>query len=51
MLEEMHQTEEWQQALEDNGWIDEFKTGDDVTAFLEEQDERVATTREELDLL
>jgi putative tricarboxylic transport membrane protein len=51
MLEEMHDTPEWQQALEDNGWIDEFKTGDDFTQFLEEQDERVATTLEELELL
>ncbi|WP_416953411.1 Bug family tripartite tricarboxylate transporter substrate binding protein [Nocardioides sp. T5] len=51
MLEEMHETPEWQQALEDNGWIDEFKTGDDFTQFLEEQDQRVATTLEELDLL
>jgi putative tricarboxylic transport membrane protein len=51
MLEEMHQTEEWQQALDDNGWIDEFKTGDDFTRFLQEQDERVSTTLEELDLL
>ena len=51
MLEEMHETPEWQQALEDNGWIDEFKTGDDFTQFLREQDERVATTLEELDLL
>ncbi|NYE34980.1 putative tricarboxylic transport membrane protein [Nocardioides cavernae] len=51
MLEEMHETPEWRQALEDNGWIDEFKTGDEFTAFLQEQDERVATTLEELDLL
>jgi putative tricarboxylic transport membrane protein len=51
MLEEMHETPEWQQALEDNGWIDEFKTGDEFTQFLREQDERVATTLEELDLL
>lgn len=51
MLEEMRDTPEWQQALEDNGWIDEFKTGDDFDTFLREQDERVATTLEELDLL
>ena len=51
MLEEMHDTPEWQQALEDNGWIDEFKTGDEFDTFLQEQDERVATTLEELDLL
>ena len=51
MLEEMHDTPEWRQALEDYGWIDEFKTGDDFDTFLQEQDERVATTLEELDLL
>ena len=51
MLEEMHETPEWRQALEDYGWIDEFKTGDEFTTFLHEQDERVATTLEELDLL
>jgi tripartite-type tricarboxylate transporter receptor subunit TctC len=51
MLEEMHESPEWQQALEDYGWIDEFKTGDDFDTFLQEQDERVATTLEELDLL
>ena len=51
MLEEMHDTPEWKQALEDNGWIDEFKTGDEFTTCLQEQAERVATTLEELDLL
>ncbi|MBC2933325.1 tripartite tricarboxylate transporter substrate binding protein [Nocardioides sp. zg-1228] len=50
-LEAMHATPEWQRALEENGWIDEFKTGDDFATFLREQDERVATTLEELDLL
>jgi putative tricarboxylic transport membrane protein len=51
MLEEMRQTPEWQQALEDNGWIDDFKTGEEFTAFLQDQDQRVATTLEELELL
>jgi putative tricarboxylic transport membrane protein len=51
MLEEMHESPEWQQALEDNGWIDAFTTGDDFTAFLEEQDARVADTLKELELL
>ncbi|WP_235734753.1 Bug family tripartite tricarboxylate transporter substrate binding protein [Nocardioides alcanivorans] len=50
-LEEMHRSPEWKQALKDNKWTDEFKTGDDFTAFLEEQDERVAETLEELGLL
>ncbi len=51
LLQEMHDSPEWQQALEDHGWIDAFRTGDGFTAFLEEQDERVATTLKELDLL
>jgi putative tricarboxylic transport membrane protein len=49
-LEEMHGTDEWQQALEDNGWIDAFKTGDDFTQLLEQEDARVASTLEELGL-
>lgn len=50
-LTEMHDSPEWQQTLADNGWIDAFRTGDDFEAFLLEQDERVASTLEELDLL
>ena len=47
-LEEMHDSPEWQQALEDNGWIDTFRTGDEFDIFLEEQDARVASTLKEL---
>jgi len=50
-MEEMHDSPEWQQALVDNGWIDEFKTGDEFTTFLEEQDARVASTLDELGLM
>ncbi|MBB6629600.1 tripartite tricarboxylate transporter substrate binding protein [Nocardioides sp. KIGAM211] len=50
-LQEMHDSPEWQQALEDNGWIDAFRTGDDFEAFLEEQDARVASTLKELGLI
>ncbi len=39
-LEEMHDTPEWQQALEDNGWGDEFVTGDEFGQFLEDEDAR-----------
>ncbi|RJS44998.1 Bug family tripartite tricarboxylate transporter substrate binding protein [Nocardioides cavernaquae] len=51
LLEEMHDSPEWQAALKEKGWIDAFRTGDDFTAFLEDQDERVSTTLEELGLL
>lgn len=50
-LEEMHDSPGWQKALQDYGWIDSFKTGDEFTAFLKEQDERVASTLKELGLL
>ena len=50
-LEEMHETEEWQEQLETNGWTDDFKVGDDFTTFIEEQDARVSGTLEELGLI
>jgi putative tricarboxylic transport membrane protein len=51
LLQEMHDTPEWRKALEENGWIDDFKTGDEFEAFLVEQDARVADTLKELELL
>ncbi len=51
LLEEMHASPQWQEALETNGWIDAFRTGDEFGEFLREQDERVARTLEELGLL
>jgi putative tricarboxylic transport membrane protein len=50
-LEEMHDTEEWQETLATNGWTDDFKTGDEFAAFIEEQDDRVSGTLEELGLI
>lgn len=50
-LEEMHDSDEWAATLEQYGWTDDFKTGEDFVAFLEEQDERVSGTLEELGLL
>lgn len=50
-LSQMHDSPEWQQVLSDNGWTDAFVTGDEFEAFLVEQDERVATTLKELELL
>ena len=50
-LEEMHDSQEWQDALKKNGWTDDFKTGAEFTRFLEEQDARVADTLKELGLI
>jgi putative tricarboxylic transport membrane protein len=50
-LQEMHDTDAWADALEQYGWTDDFKTGEDFVEFLEEQDQRVSGTLEDLGLL
>jgi putative tricarboxylic transport membrane protein len=50
-LEEMHDTEQWQEQLETNGWTDDFKVGDEFTTFIEEQDQRVSGTLQGLGLI
>ncbi len=50
-LETMHDSQGWQDALDENGWTDDFKTGDDFATFIDEQDQRVSGTLEELGLL
>lgn len=50
LFTEMHETPEWQEALERNGWSDNFATGQEFEDFLVEQDDRVASTLEELGL-
>jgi len=50
-LEAMHDTDGWREQLTQNGWTDDFKTGDDFTTFIEEQDDRVSGTLQELGLI
>ena len=50
LVTEMHETKEWQDALETNGWSDNFATGKEFEDFLAEQDARVADTLKELGL-
>ena len=51
VVTEMHDSDEWADVLESNGWTDAFATGDEFTDFLTEQDERVATVLESLGLV
>lgn len=51
VLEEMHGTQQWQEALVKNGWTDAFMTGADFEQFLIDQDNRVSSTLTELGLL
>jgi putative tricarboxylic transport membrane protein len=37
----MHDSPEWQQALESNGWTDFFKTGDEFSTFLNDEITRI----------
>lgn len=46
----MHDTEEWKDAMEANGWEDNFATGAEFEEFLREQDTRVSDTLTELGL-
>lgn len=46
----MHASDEWQQALETNGWTDAFITGDEFSTFLKDQDQRVADVLAKLGL-
>jgi putative tricarboxylic transport membrane protein len=49
-ITEMHDSEAWQQVLEDQGWTDAFVTGDDFTTFLTDESDRVETVMSELGL-
>ena len=50
-LETMHDTEGWREQLRQYGWTDDFKTGDDFKAFIDEQDDRVSGTLQQLGLI
>jgi putative tricarboxylic transport membrane protein len=41
-ITEMHDSDAWQQVLEDQGWTDAFLTGDEFSTFLDDESERVA---------
>jgi len=41
MITEMHDSDAWQQVLEDQGWTDAFLTGDEFASFLDEESSRV----------
>jgi putative tricarboxylic transport membrane protein len=41
LVTEMHDSPEWQEALEANGWTDAFKPGEEFESFLTSESERV----------
>ncbi|GAB2904153.1 Bug family tripartite tricarboxylate transporter substrate binding protein [Streptomyces mayteni] len=50
LVTELHESPEWQEALEVNGWTDAFVTGEDFGDFLAAEDERVDGILRELGL-
>lgn len=51
LLQQMHDSPGWKEALKVNNWTDAWMTGDEFGEFLTSQDERVETTLKELGLL
>jgi putative tricarboxylic transport membrane protein len=51
LIEQAHETQEWQQALEKNGWDDFFMTGDEFASFLTEETERVEGVLRDIGLI
>ncbi len=50
IVTEMVATPEWQAAVERNRWKENFLTGDDFTAFIDEEQESISTLLKELGL-
>jgi len=50
LITEMHDSEAWQAALEENGWGDFFKAGDEFETFLVEEKTRVEGVLAEIGL-
>ncbi|MDX2693872.1 tripartite tricarboxylate transporter substrate binding protein [Streptomyces ipomoeae] len=50
LIEELHDSPEWQRSMRQNGWDDAFLTGDAFGEFLEAQDNRVVSVLKELGL-
>jgi putative tricarboxylic transport membrane protein len=47
---EMHDSDAWQQVLEEQGWTDSFVTGDEFTEYLQSESDRVEGVLSELGL-
>jgi putative tricarboxylic transport membrane protein len=50
LVEEMHDSDAWQAALEQNGWTDFFQTGEDYAGFIEQEETRIQAVLRDLGL-
>jgi putative tricarboxylic transport membrane protein len=51
VIQKMHDSPEWQQALESNGWTDFFKTGDEFATFLNNEITRIEGVLRDIGLI
>ncbi|WP_233515030.1 Bug family tripartite tricarboxylate transporter substrate binding protein [Marinitenerispora sediminis] len=51
LVDRFHESEEWQQTLETNGWTDAYLTGDEFGTFLQEETDRVESVLGSLGLV
>ncbi|RYU13420.1 Bug family tripartite tricarboxylate transporter substrate binding protein [Nocardioides iriomotensis] len=50
VVDELHGTQGWKDALEANGWADFYKTGDEAQEYIDSEVDRVAALYEDLGL-
>ena len=50
LLDEVHASAAWEETLQQNGWTDFYRTGDEARAFSEEETEGVTSRPQELGL-
>jgi putative tricarboxylic transport membrane protein len=51
MVEEMHETEQWQEALEANNWEDFLMTGQEFEDYIQQEDEDITQTLKDLGIV
>ena len=51
LVQDVHDSDEWAEALKNNGWLDTFQTGDEYGDFLTEEETRVRQVLTEIGLI
>jgi putative tricarboxylic transport membrane protein len=49
-VDKIHGSEQWKALLEQRGWTDDYRTGDDAAKFVADQEQKTASTLDELGL-
>ena len=49
-VDKIHGSEQWKALLDQRGWTDDYRTGDDAAKFVADQEQKTASTLDELGL-